>query len=161
MCLRAMSGGVRRARWTQIGAISRANMPWRPLEWRLPCQMNCRKAMERALTELLRPCVAGRRPSSKSSREPMCPRAMSGVDRGQMIFRRARVRDLHLRRPCRNARLPLEFAYLGIKIFSCLEDITDAADQRFVVESGAVGESAVRDVEEAVAVAGAEAVVSK
>lgn len=82
-------------------------------------------------------------------------------DRGQMIYRRARVRDLHLRRPCRNARLPLGFAYLGIKIFSCLEDITDAADQRFVVESGAVGESAVRDVDEAVAVAGAEAVVSK
>ena len=82
-------------------------------------------------------------------------------DRGQMIFRRARGRDLHLRRPCRNARLPLGFAYLGIKIFSCLEDITDAADQRFVVESGAVGESAVRDVDEAVAVAGAEAVVSK
>ena len=91
----------------------------------------------------------------------MCLRAMSGGDRGQMIFRRARGRDLHLRRPCRNARLPLGFAYLGIKIISCLEDITDAADQRFVVESGAVGESAVRDVDEAVAVAGAEAVVSK
>ena len=98
---------------------------------------------------------------SVPSRVPMCLRAMSGGDRGQMIYRRARVRDLRLRQPCRNARLPLGFAYLGIKIFSCLEDITDAADQRFVVESGAVGESAVRDVDEAVAVAGAEAVVSK
>ena len=36
MCLVAMSGGVRDARWTQIDAIARADMPWRPLEWRLP-----------------------------------------------------------------------------------------------------------------------------
>ena len=50
MCPGAMSGGDRGARWTQIGAIARANMPWRHLEWRLPCQMNCRKAWDRALT---------------------------------------------------------------------------------------------------------------
>ena len=50
MCPGAMSGGVRGARWTQIGAIGRAKMPWRPLEWRLPCQMNCRKVWDRALT---------------------------------------------------------------------------------------------------------------
>ena len=50
MCLRAMSGGVRGARWTQIGAIARANMPCRPVEWRLPCQMNCRKGGQRPCT---------------------------------------------------------------------------------------------------------------
>ena len=50
MCLGAMSGGVRGARWTQIDAIARADMPCRPLEWRLPCQMNCRKVWDRALT---------------------------------------------------------------------------------------------------------------
>ena len=50
MCPRAMSGGVRGARWTQIDAIARADVPWRHVEWRLPCQMNCRKAWNRALT---------------------------------------------------------------------------------------------------------------
>ena len=50
MCPRAMSGGVRGARWTQIDAIARANVPCRPLERRLSCQMNCRKAWNRALT---------------------------------------------------------------------------------------------------------------
>ena len=50
MCPGALSGGVRGARWTQIDAIARANVPWRPVEWRLPCQMNCRKAWNRALT---------------------------------------------------------------------------------------------------------------
>ena len=44
MCPGAMPGGVCCARWTQIGAIARAKMPCRPLEWRLPCQMICRKA---------------------------------------------------------------------------------------------------------------------
>ena len=39
----ALSGGVRDARWTQIDAIARANMPWRALEGRFGCQMNCRK----------------------------------------------------------------------------------------------------------------------
>ena len=43
MCLGAMSGGVRDARWTQIDAIARADVPCRTVEWRLPCQMNCRK----------------------------------------------------------------------------------------------------------------------
>ena len=52
MCLVAMSRGVRGARWTQIGAIARADVPWRPVEWRLPCQMNCRKVWDRALTGL-------------------------------------------------------------------------------------------------------------
>ena len=52
MCPGALSGGVRGARWTQIDAIARANMPCSPVKWRLPCQMNCRKARDRALTEL-------------------------------------------------------------------------------------------------------------
>ncbi len=43
MCLGAMSRGVRLARWTQIGAIARADVPWRSVEWRLPCQMNSKK----------------------------------------------------------------------------------------------------------------------
>ena len=50
MCLEAMSGGVRGARWTQIDAIARVNVPCRPLEWRLPCQMISRKEWNRALT---------------------------------------------------------------------------------------------------------------
>ena len=50
MCLGAMPGGVRDARWTQIDAIARADVPCRPLERRLPCQMICRKAWNRALT---------------------------------------------------------------------------------------------------------------
>ena len=50
MCLGVLSGGVRGARWTQIGAIARANMPWRHLEWRLPRQMNCRKGGQRPCT---------------------------------------------------------------------------------------------------------------
>ena len=50
MCPGVLSGGVRGARWTQIGAIARADVPWRPVERRLPCQMNCRKAWNRALT---------------------------------------------------------------------------------------------------------------
>ena len=52
MCPGVLSRGVRGARWTQIGAIARANMPWRPLEWRLPCQMNCRNLRVWALTGL-------------------------------------------------------------------------------------------------------------
>ena len=52
MCPGAMSGGGRGARWTQIDAIARADMPWSPVEWRLPRQMNCRKAWDRALTGL-------------------------------------------------------------------------------------------------------------
>ena len=52
MCPGALSGGVRGARWTQIDAIARANMPCSPVKWRLPCQMNCRKARVRALTGL-------------------------------------------------------------------------------------------------------------
>ena len=50
MCLGTLPGGVRGARWTQIDAIARANVPCRPLEWRLPCQMICEKAWNRALT---------------------------------------------------------------------------------------------------------------
>ena len=45
-CPGAMSGGGCDARWTQIGAIARAKMPWRPVEWRLPCQMNFKKYPE-------------------------------------------------------------------------------------------------------------------
>ena len=36
MCPGVLSGGVRGARWTQIDAIARADVPWRSLEWRLP-----------------------------------------------------------------------------------------------------------------------------
>ena len=50
ICPGVLSGGVGGARWTQIDAIARADMPCRPLERRLPCQMNCRKAWNRALT---------------------------------------------------------------------------------------------------------------
>ena len=52
MCPGVLSGGVRGARWTQIDVIARADMPWRALEGRLPCQMNCRKVWDRAVTEL-------------------------------------------------------------------------------------------------------------
>ena len=50
MCPGVLSGGVRGARWTQIDAIARADVPCRPLERRLPCQMIFRKAWNRALT---------------------------------------------------------------------------------------------------------------
>ena len=50
MCPGAMSGGVCCARWTQIDAIARADVPCRPLERRLPCQMNCRKGGCRVCT---------------------------------------------------------------------------------------------------------------
>ena len=51
MCLGAMSEGVHGAQWTQIDAIARADVPWKPVEWRLPCQMNCRKADGRAMND--------------------------------------------------------------------------------------------------------------
>ncbi len=47
MCPGAMPGGVRGARWAQIDAIARANVPCRPLERRLPCQMICRNGEHR------------------------------------------------------------------------------------------------------------------
>ena len=50
MCPGAMSRGVRGARWAQIGAIARADMAWRHLEWRLPCQVICRKGGQRPCT---------------------------------------------------------------------------------------------------------------
>ena len=37
ICLGVLSGEVRGARWTQIDAIARADVPWRPVERRLPC----------------------------------------------------------------------------------------------------------------------------
>ena len=40
----------RSASFRQI--IARADMPWRPVEWPLPCQMNCRRAEGWALTGL-------------------------------------------------------------------------------------------------------------
>ena len=52
MCPGVLSGGVRDARWTQIDAIARVNVPWRALEGRLPCQMNCRRVWAWALTGL-------------------------------------------------------------------------------------------------------------
>ena len=51
MCPGVLSRGVRGARWTQIDAIARVNVPWRHVEWRLPCQMNCRKADGRAMND--------------------------------------------------------------------------------------------------------------
>ena len=52
MCLGAMPGGVRGARWTQIGAIARADVPWSAV-WRgSPCSMDtnrCHRAGEDAL----------------------------------------------------------------------------------------------------------------
>ena len=36
MCPGVLSGGVCGARWTQIDAIARADVPWRAVEWRLP-----------------------------------------------------------------------------------------------------------------------------
>ena len=50
MCPGAMPGGVCCARWTQIDAIARADVPCRPVEWRLACQMICGKAWNRSLT---------------------------------------------------------------------------------------------------------------
>ena len=50
MCPGAMPGGVCCARWTQIDGIARADVPCRPLERRLPCQIICGKAWNRALT---------------------------------------------------------------------------------------------------------------
>ena len=50
MCLGAMSRGVRGARWTQIDATARADVPCRHVERRLPCQMICGKARNRAQT---------------------------------------------------------------------------------------------------------------
>ena len=104
ICPGAMSRGVRGARWTQIDAIARADVPCRPLEWRLPCQMNCRKAWNRALTAVR----AVRRSSSKSSRELMCPGAMTGgvcCARWTQIGATARAdvpcRPLEWRLPCR------------------------------------------------------------
>ena len=77
ICPGVLSGGVRVARWTQIDAIARADVPCRALEGRLPCQMNCRKVWSRALRAVCGSSVSGRRSSGKSSREWMCPEAMS------------------------------------------------------------------------------------
>ena len=49
MCPGVLSRGVRVARWTQIDAIARADVPWRPVESRLGCKVNCRKVWDRAL----------------------------------------------------------------------------------------------------------------
>ena len=43
ICPGVLSRGGRGARWTQIDAIARADMPWRGLEGRFGCQVNCRK----------------------------------------------------------------------------------------------------------------------
>ena len=40
--------------------IARADVPWRPVEWRLPCQMNCRKVWDQALRAVRGRPVAGR-----------------------------------------------------------------------------------------------------
>ena len=50
ICPGAMPGGVCCARWPQIDATARSDVPCRPLEWRLPCQMICGKAWNRVLT---------------------------------------------------------------------------------------------------------------
>ena len=51
ICPGVLSGGVRGARWTQISAIARADVPWRALEGRLPCQMNCRNVRDWAQSD--------------------------------------------------------------------------------------------------------------
>ena len=80
MCLEAMPGGVCCARWTQIDAIARANVPCRPLEWRLPCQMIFFAGKGNAWP--VQPCMPSWGSFCKSSREPMCPGALSGGVRG-------------------------------------------------------------------------------
>ena len=50
MCPGAMSRGLSGARWTQIDAIARADVPCKPVEWRLPCQMICGNRGQRAIT---------------------------------------------------------------------------------------------------------------
>ena len=82
MCLGAMSEGVRDARWTQIDAIARVDVPCRALEGRFGCQMNCRKVWDRALRAVCGSSVSGRRSSGKSSRERICPGVLSGGVRG-------------------------------------------------------------------------------
>ena len=78
MCPGVLSGGVCGARWTQIDAIARVNVPWRPVERRLPCQMNCRKGECSACMAVRGRSVAGRLSSGKSSRERICPGVLSG-----------------------------------------------------------------------------------
>ena len=43
MCLGGVSGRGADAQWKQTGSIARGNLPWRALECRLLCQMNCTK----------------------------------------------------------------------------------------------------------------------
>ncbi|MDY2878932.1 MAG: hypothetical protein SOT55_06455, partial [Candidatus Cryptobacteroides sp.] len=52
ICPVGLSGGVGGARWTQIDAIARVDVPLRALEGRFGCQVNCRKSRARALTRL-------------------------------------------------------------------------------------------------------------
>ena len=59
MCLGAMSGGVRGARWTQIDAIARVNVPWSALEGRFGCQMNCRNVRDWAQSDYRIPSDPG------------------------------------------------------------------------------------------------------
>ena len=42
ICPGVLYGGGRGARWMQIDAIARVNVPWMALEGRFGCQMNCR-----------------------------------------------------------------------------------------------------------------------
>ena len=124
MCPGVLSRGVRVARWTQIDAIARADMPWRPVEWRLLCQMNCRKVWDRALTALRGSSMSVRRVSCKTSRERMCPGAMSRGVRGArwtQIDAIARVnvpwRALEGRLPCQmNCRNVRDWAQSDYRI---------------------------------------------
>ena len=59
ICPGVLSRGVRGARWTQIDAIARVNVPWRALEGRLPCQMNCRNVRDCALSDYRIPSDSG------------------------------------------------------------------------------------------------------
>ena len=52
ICPGVLSGGVGVARWTQIDAIARADVPCRALEGRFGCPVNCRKVWACALTGL-------------------------------------------------------------------------------------------------------------
>ena len=101
ICPGAMSGGVRGARWTQIDAIARANVPWRPVEWRLPCQMNCMNERARAQTGLWRPCVAvpwqvGHLPAKHRASECALERCLEGFE----------ALDGHKSMPSRERRCP-------------------------------------------------------
>ena len=83
MCLGVMSVGVRGARWTQIDAIARADVPWRPVERRLPCQVNFTKVRNVCnVRNVCKACKESKACKVRTMRtmwnmcnRPFCPRA--------------------------------------------------------------------------------------